>query len=142
MPILLGLMVPIIRSRRQLLAQRGNYPAGIQKISERSQRCGGMGLRSFDGLQIRPRSWDQTASPIWQDQDELKYAVTMHPAQQRQGSAFERMPLQYDLDRRRKAIEVGSVALVRSTLFPTSSFCERCSDTPTSGGSCCTWSAG
>jgi hypothetical protein len=115
-------MVPIIRSRRQLLRQRGNYPAGTQQISERSQRCSGKGLRLFDGLQIRPRSWDQTASPIWQDQDELKYAVTMHPAQQRQGSAFERMPLQYDLDRRRKAIEVGSVAMVRSTTSRTTPF--------------------
>jgi hypothetical protein len=106
-------MVPIIHPRRQLLGQRGNYPAGTQQLSERSQRCGGVGLRLFDGLQIRPRSWDKTASPIWQDQDELKYAVTMHPAQQRQGSAFERVPFQYDLDRRRKAIEVGSVAMVR-----------------------------
>ena len=41
--------------------------------------------------------------------------MTMHPAQQRQCLAFKRMPLQYDPDRRRKAIEVGSVAWVRST---------------------------
>ena len=86
-------MVPIIHPRRQLLGQRGNDPAGTQQISERSQRCGGVGLRLFDGLQIRPRSWDQMASPIWQDQDELKYAVTMHPAQQRQRLAFKGMPL-------------------------------------------------
>ena len=103
-------MVPIIHPRRQLLGQRGNYPAGSQQLSERSQRCGGVGVRLFDGLQIRPRSWDQTASPIWQDQEELKRAMAVHPAQQRQGLAFERMPLQYDPDRRRKAIEVGSVA--------------------------------
>ncbi len=135
-------MVPIIRSRRQLLGERGNYPAGTQQISERSQRCGGVGLRLFDGLQVRPRSWDQTASPIWQDQDELKYAVTMHPAQQRQGLAFERVPHQYDLDRRRKAIEVGSVAMVRSTLFHTISCYARYDGTPTSGGSYCMWNAG
>ncbi len=68
--------------------------------------------------------------------------MAVHPAQQRQGLAFDRMPLQYDPDRRRKAIEVGSVALVRSILFRMSLFCVRSDDTPTSGGFCCTWSAG
>jgi hypothetical protein len=46
----------------------------------------------------------------------------MHPAQQRQRLAFKRMPLQYDPHRRRKAIEVGSVALVRSTMLITNGY--------------------
>jgi hypothetical protein len=135
-------MVLIIHSSRQPEGERSNHPAGTQQIGECPQRGRGLRLWALDRIQVRPGRRDQTASPIWQDKHKLKCAMTMHPTQQRQGLAFERMPLQYDLDRRRKTIEVGSVAVVRSTLLTMSSCCERYDDTPTSGGSCCTWSAG
>jgi hypothetical protein len=70
-------------------------------------------------LEVGPGGWHESASAVWEDQDEPERAVASHPAQDRQGLTFERMPAPNDGDGRRKVIEVGSVALIRSGLWIT-----------------------
>ena len=71
--------------------------------------------RATDRLQIGPGGWHESPSAVWEDQDEPERAVAAHPAQDRQGLTFKWMPAPNNRDLRWKAIEVGSVALVRST---------------------------
>jgi hypothetical protein len=75
-----------------------------------------MGVRrsAGDGLQVGPSGWHESPRAVWEDQDEPERAVASHPAQNRQTLTFKWMTAPNNCDGRRKAIEVGSVALVRS----------------------------
>jgi len=133
---------PIIRPDRVGVNDAGDDAAGVQEIRYRAKCCQCGCFTWCGGIQVRPRSWDERTRSIRQDENQIELAVAPHPAKQRQRLAFQRVPGSDNRDRGRIALEVGSVRPFRSTLFPMSSFCVRYDDTPTSGGSCCMWSAG
>ena len=61
-------------------------------------------------LQVGPRRRDQRAAAVRQHQDQLQPPLAAHPPDQLKRAALQRVPRPHDPDRRREAIEVGSVS--------------------------------
>ncbi len=91
------------------MRQGGEDPAGVQQISERPKGLARLRWCTWNWLQVRPGGWHESPSSVWQDQDEPERTVASHPAQPWQGLTLEGMTFSNDGDRRRKAVEVGSV---------------------------------
>jgi hypothetical protein len=112
---------PIIRPVRVDANQSGDDAAGVQQIRYRAKRCQCGCFTWCGGIQVRPRSWDERARTVGEDENQIELAVTPHPAKQRQRLAFQRVPGSDDGDCGRIALEVGSVRPFRSTVWTTRS---------------------
>ncbi len=110
---------PIIRPDRVGVNDAGDDAAGVQQIRYRAKRCLCGCFTWCGGIQVRPRSWDERARTVREDENEIELAVTPHPAKQRQRLAFQRVAGPDDSDRGRIPLEVGSVRPFRSTTLIT-----------------------
>jgi hypothetical protein len=70
-------------------------------------------------LQIGPRRRNQQPAAIRQHQNQLQPPTTAHPPDQLKRATLQRMARPHDPDRRREAIEVGSVSCLLSIEFST-----------------------
>jgi hypothetical protein len=70
-------------------------------------------------LQIRPFCRDKEGAAVLKHQDQLQLAPAAHPARQPERAALKRVACPHNTDRRREAIEVGSVSCLLSIAFST-----------------------
>jgi hypothetical protein len=69
--------------------------------------------------EICPFCRHKEGAAVRQHQDQLQLAPATHPARQLKRAALQRVTRAHDPDRRRKAIEVGSVSCLLSIEFST-----------------------
>ncbi len=120
----------------------GKDVASVQQVRYGAKRPRRACFTRCGGIQVRPGRGDERTRTVGQDKNQVELAVAAHPAKKRKWLALQWMAGSDHSDRRWIALEVGSVLPFRSTLFRMSSCYERYDDIPTSGGFCCTWSAG
>ena len=70
-------------------------------------------------LEICPFCGDEQATAVLKHEDQLQLAPAAHPARQLKRAALQRVTRAHDPDRRREAIEVGSVSCLSSIAFST-----------------------
>jgi hypothetical protein len=70
-------------------------------------------------VEIGPGGGHEGAAAVRKDEHQLELTITMRPAQDGEGSAFEGVMWTDDGDAGREALEVGSVWLVPSIRFRT-----------------------
>ena len=71
-------------------------------------------------LEICPFCGDEQATAVLKHEDQLELAPPPHPAGQLKRAALKRVARAHNADRRREAIEVGSVSCLPSIEFATS----------------------
>jgi hypothetical protein len=107
----------IALSQDGTLKHRLQDPPRRQQIIQRPQRPRLDRLGS--GLQVSPRGRDHQVAAVRQHQDQLELTPPAHPPHPLKRAALPRMPTPDDPDRRREAIEMGSVSCLPSTEFST-----------------------
>jgi hypothetical protein len=100
----------------------GQNAAGVQQVCYGAERCQCGYFRWCGGVQVRPGCWNERTRSVGEDENQIKLAVTPHPAKQRKRLAFQRVAGSDDSDRSRIALEVGSVRPFRSTMSTTSGY--------------------
>jgi hypothetical protein len=102
------------------LEQRVKNPSRGEQIIKRRQRPrpGRVGR----DLQIGPRRRDEQVASVRQHHNQLQAPAAPHPPHQLKRAALPRVPRPPNPDRRREAIEVGSVSCLPSTASPTTTF--------------------
>jgi hypothetical protein len=88
--------------------QRRQHRAGVQQVSDQAQRL--RLLLPGRLLEIGPLGRDQRLRAIRQHQRQLQPALSALPAQHLQRLALQRVVAAGDRDRRREAVEMGSVS--------------------------------
>jgi hypothetical protein len=106
--------VPDGRLARPARAQHAvQHPSHRQQILERPQRPR---RRRPSAHQVRPGRRNERAAAVRQHEQQLEPAIPAHPADQLKRAALQRVPGARDPDRRREAIEVGSVPCLLSMI--------------------------
>ena len=70
-------------------------------------------------LEICPFCGDEQATAVLKHEDQIELAPPAHPAGQLERAALKRVACAHNPDRRREAIEVGSVSCLPSIAFNT-----------------------
>jgi len=70
-------------------------------------------------LEICPFCGDEQATAVLKHEDQIELAPPAHPAGQLERAALKRVARAHNPDRRREAIEVGSVSCLPSIAFST-----------------------
>jgi hypothetical protein len=91
----------------------------MQQIGYRPERTRRACLTRCGGIQVGPGRWNERPRTIRQDQNEIQLAAAAHPAVQRERLPFQGVAGSNDGDRRRIALEMGSVLPFRSTRWTT-----------------------